>query len=436
MIPPIDRGGQARKKQTRNQYGQFEDDLDDGYTESSDRKVVWRSDKLQVVRDEIYKEPTLTAASVGSPLTGEHYDLVIFDDLVTFDNSDSPRKAEKILRWTRDIESVLNPFREDKNRGEEVITLGTLYYRWDYYAHLLGEDIDDEEEYEEWLQEQDDDPLVTFRRNIYKNGKNRDEGYLWPEGFNEKTERRLRRRLGSRRFASQYLNSIIADEDSKLSWESVNFIHSGSIELRNGVVRIRMGTDPGVTPIEVQPMLIVDPAASLNEKADWSAIAVGGNDAKGNLYIFDLRYGHWTTTELGKNVVELIQKWRLRAITVETVGYQVSLKYSLQELFSKEKIQCVIREYRPKGDKKSRLETMLEPVFEARAFYIMSWMANINEFKEEVTFFPSENVRDVLIDTIAVIRELSRPVRPAKSTGSRKRYRRATTNSKYGGKRW
>jgi len=435
LVPALDRGGLAKKRQTRNQHGQFETDFDEGETEAADRKVVWRSDKIQVIRDRIYKEPTVTAASVGSPNTGEHYDLVIFDDLVTFENSSNKPKGEKVVNWTHDIESVLNPYNEETGLGEEIVVLGTRYYRWDYYSHLLGEDLDDVNAIQEFEETQDDDPLHLFTRNIYKNGFNMADGYLWPEGFNEKTERRLRRTLPARRFATQYLNKHLTGEDAVLKWDSVVKLAPYAVERDGPTVRVRPHGPDGPVSLIV-PILVIDPAASTNANADFTAMGVGGTDNNGNLFIFDLVWGHFTPTQLVQHALDLMEKWNLGMVTVEGVAGFANQKYMLSEALSARDMRAVVREYRPKGDKVARIESMLEPVITDGRLYLAHGIGHAKEVKEEIQYFPSPSVRDDVVDVIAVIRELHHPLR---DDSTRRRFGRSrqnrNINTKYGGTR-
>lgn len=434
LVPPLDRGGNAKKKQTRNTRGQFEDDFDEGFTEAADRKVVWRSDKIQVVRDRIFKEATVTAASVGSPNTGEHYDLVIFDDLVTYDNSGTQVKSEKVIGWTHDIESVLNLYDEDTELGEEIIVLGTRYFRWDYYSHLMGEDLDSEEDIKDWVETQEDDPLHVFSRNIYKNGFNDEDGYLWPEGFTQKAERRLRRNLPARRFATQYLNRHLSGDDAVLQWEKVRHLPPYAVERDGPVVRIRADGPEGPVTL-LTPMLVIDPAASVNDNADFTAIGVGGTDDKGSLFILDMLWGHYTPSELATKAIDMMQKWNLNVMTVEGVGGFANLKYILGEALVARKLKAAIREYRPKGDKQMRIETLLEPVIEDGRLYLANGLGNAKEVKEEISYFPSPSVRDDIIDVVAVIRELHKPMRSLSRQRAARTRANRNVNSKYGGVR-
>jgi len=434
LIPSLDRTGQARAKSKKNRYNEFEDDYDEGYTEAVDQKVVWRADKIQVNRTEIYKEPTLTAASVGSPNTGEHYDLVIFDDLVTFDNSDSLVKANKIKSWTYDIESVLNPYDETTDRGDEIVILGTRYYAWDYYSSLLGEDIDDDEELHEFIATQADDPLHTFFRNIYANGVDAIDGYLWSEGFDEQMEKKLRRRLPTKRFASQYLNSHLVEDDGKLGWSSMRFIQPNAIQMApSGVLKVNLPDYQH--PVEIKPIVVVDPAASTSITADWTAVVVGGKGPNRELLVFEIRFGHWTPSELVKHLAELTDYWRLSMVHIETVAGFANLRYSVVEGYLALGKQIAVVDHKPKGDKKERVLGYLEPLLNEEKLYLGQRYSQSKEVKEEFLYFPSQDVRDDIVDAIATLAELSHPVRSASERRRRKTRVSATVNNKYGGTR-
>ncbi len=49
---------------------------------------------------------------------------------------------------------------------------------------------------------------------------------MWGERFNDDVLERLKRRQGPRKFASQYLNKIMADEDIILTPDSIQYLCS------------------------------------------------------------------------------------------------------------------------------------------------------------------------------------------------------------------
>ena len=183
-----------------------------------------------------------------------------------------------------------------------------------------------------------------------KRTRDKTKGYLWPEGFNEKTEKRLRLRLTPRRFASQYLNQIVSVEDGGiLDITTIRWIHQNQIEVLPNMVRIHDKADDKELPTEVRPILFVDPAASLNDTADYTVIGVGGVGPDGRLYILDVRMGRWLTSQTISKVFELVDKWMLRSVTVEAVGFQVALVNSLKEAIRNEGRRLGVVNYKLKG---------------------------------------------------------------------------------------
>lgn len=430
LIPVMD----TSVKKRRNQKVDREEEA--AYTEAEDKKVVWRADAIQVLRSDIMKEPTVWATSVGVTITGDHADLLILDDIVTFKNVRTPQLIAKTREWAEDMESVLDPQREmtvgtGKNAlteqvGDEVLSLGTRYAKGDYWGFLLGEKDGGEED----LELEDRDRYQTFIRNIYVNGTDDTDGYLWPEKFNAEVLRKKKATLRNpRKWASQYLNRIIADEEQVFHKEKVQYVHFNSLEIKQGVVEIRFPNT--VTPVVVRPVLVVDPAISQASTADNTCLMVGGLDHEQNLYIFDAKVGKFTPNQTIEHIFTLADKWKLHGVTIENVGFQAALCYSLRDAMRKRR-PLVIREYKPHnlGKKEERIIAALEPVFTNDKIYMTSWMAQVPQLMEEIEFFGANGIKDDCLDAMSVI------VQTAIATPMRKpRVPTKTFNSKYGGVR-
>jgi predicted phage terminase large subunit-like protein len=439
LVPEITRGSTGRGKKLKQDYAEVGEE-----TEANDKKVVWRGGAIQVVRSKIFKEPTIRACSVNTRVTGEHYDLLILDDVVDYNNCATRAKAAKVLLWTRDLESVLNTVPQVHLPMGQQFWLGTRYYRWDAYGHLLGEDIDDEKEYEDFIDEVDVDPVHVFERNIFANSIDTTEGYLCPRLMNAKTEAKLRRRLGVQRFASQYLNAIIAEEAIKFRHDGVIFIPKGRVVVNkmsasatvypSEVVQIN---DIRALPIHVPLVVIIDPAASLNIKADYTAITLGGKGSDDKLYILEMRYGHWTPSQIVEVLYDLCREYGTRRVVIEAVAFQLALLNIVREYFSKENyFPLHLIEFRPKGEKKARIEVQLQPRIESQRLVCTNNLAANIEFRRELEEFPGG--RDDILDTIAVIAE-TLPVPSPRTEDDRRVNRVLNTrkyiNSRYGGLR-
>jgi predicted phage terminase large subunit-like protein len=425
MIPVLDKVAARRRDRLR-----WEDD----FTEAQDKKVVWRADAIQVMRDQIMKEPTIIASSPGSNITGMHFDLVIKDDIINDDTVATDQKIDKTLAWVQDLESVLDPQRMvlmgkiGKQHyfeviGDEDVVLGTRYARRDYYGFIL-ENMDTLE-------------YSTFIRNVYKNGKDNTDGYTWAEKFNDTVVERLKKRQGARRFASQYLNNILVEEDMilnpvNLRKFAINWA-DGSSEIKNGYVEWRMKNDfDEIKHYRVKPIIMIDPAISEKKNADYSVIALGGQDDNRNLYIFDMIYGRMTPDRIVDSLFTMVEKWSCNVCHVETIAYQQALLTVIKMAFKRYK-PIVLQDYRPKGEKKGRIATYLEPLFNNKMIYVASHLFSCTEMIEEMTYFPQATVKDDIIDTFAMIAEVTQPT--ASKRGNRRVVPFRAVNLKYGGSR-
>lgn len=440
LIPTMDRMGRSRR---------------DWETEAQDKKIIWRSDALQVLRDEILKEPSVVAGSVGSVATGFHFDEIVFDDIITFDNSDTIDKRERVFSWIHDIESVLDPpFLDEQlakalmnvgvpeehamkiaDTGGVVDVLGTRYDKEDYYGVIL-------EQYEEL-------GFEIFSRNIYINGEDSSDGYLWPGRMNEAYEKQLRASMSSRRFASQYLNKVLVQDELILKPDNIQYFTPAQIHLNNnGYVEYQRVL--GEPMVQIKPHLVVDPAASVSKKADFTAIGVGGKDQDGRLFLFDYRLGRWQTSEWIKLMFQLCEKWNLNVVHVETCGFQVSLISTIRSYFPQYKPLSIIP-YKPRiqvggrdlmertgndnpSRKKARIEHSLQPLFENGMFYATWSLSRDTKALEQLEYFPRETIHDDFPDMLQMLNEVSK-----KPVGSMMQHNRPKTyqfyNRKYGGLR-
>lgn len=449
LIPDMDKTGSSRKRGRR-----ADPDLDEEETEAADKKVVWRSNALQVNRRKTFKEPTLFAASVGMVQTGWHYDMVIFDDIVSFDNSADLEKSKKIHSWVQDIESVINPYNEKTGLGDDIIILGTRYYKWDYYGLMLGTGLETVEEQEEYLETIADDPLYVFIRDLYGNGgdglwhpvefekttvtgRTQQDGYLAPRFMTLAKERKLRRRIPKRRFYSQYFNMIVADEEIVLGWDALNWYLETDLG-RDGKYW-KLNCSRLDEPRYLQLFCVVDPAASLNKKADYSVITVGAVTHKNELIAVDVRYGHWSASQLAKTLMQVLEKWELSHCVIEANGTQVAIVNTIKEVWQELGFRAAITEEQPKGEKKQRIADTLEPVLANRALWLPSHLATKAELREQFDLFPSEAVRDDFPDTLEKLKRHAialTPERVAREKARKTRrlqQRRARATSPYGG---
>lgn len=436
LIPLMDKGAVQRRIVKLDESGEFSDYEETALTPvTDDKKKIWRQEAIQVIRPYKLKEPTVVIGSVDSPATGFHYDKLYFDDIINFDNYDKPEKIERLDTWRNDMFSVLDDsYRDDdlfdalnaaraKRRyippsavekraivGGFCRVVGTRYFKHDWYKQIL--DAANNEENEDT-----DIKWDTWVHNIYVNGKDNSDGYLWAERWNEKVERRKRSEMTKRHFYAQYLNNVIVDEDQILPMDDMNYLHPGSYEFTSpGSSRILIHKKDG-KKVEVALRMCIDPAATATKDSDFTAFAVGGKDAEGSLYVVELLVMKHKSATWIRKMFEVLRKWNLTAIHLETVAFAAELKNTIRNSFNNgDGFPIAIRDYKPGvlKSKKERIESGLEPLVSSGLLYLPPSAAKNSEISDQFNFFPSETVKDDAPDVVQMLNEVCKKTRSNK----------------------
>jgi hypothetical protein len=85
-------------------------------------------------RRKVLKEASITASGVGANKTGQHYDLIIMDDLNSDKNSSTPEQRQKVVRHYQMNVSILEP------EGTMVV-IGTRYAADDCIGHIMEKEM-------------------------------------------------------------------------------------------------------------------------------------------------------------------------------------------------------------------------------------------------------------------------------------------------------
>ncbi len=92
----------------------------------------WTEGEIDISeRTIIKKEANITCSGVGAQKTGQHYDLIISDDLSSPKNTTTKEIREKVKTHFRLYSSLLDP-------GGELAVVGTRYHTEDTIGHILS----------------------------------------------------------------------------------------------------------------------------------------------------------------------------------------------------------------------------------------------------------------------------------------------------------
>ncbi len=378
--------------------------------DAKDKKVIWSSSAIQVIRPTILKEPTVTVGSVGTIPTGFHFDEMYLDDVVNYDNINTPDKRERLITWVDDLVCVLDPkYTEEQYltrlpiQAKKYATLGGRF-------NVVGTRYDINDWYGDIIDNHQGTSWAVYQRNIYKNGQDSTEGYLWHEVWTEDLERIKRSQMTAQRFASQYLNAIMAPGSSILDIDKIIKVQVWQIEQQeDGYVKVQNENLPGGFST-IRPILVLDTATTVGEESDFTAMVVGGKDTHGNVFCLDGKMGKWTGEEILKNMYGLIDKWKLRAAHIESVGGFAHFLAFVRASFSRYK-PIVLYEYKPvytQGKKEVRIANSLEPLIANSMFYMNTTILGDSNIRDQLMFFPRKTMHDDFPDVLAALSELAK----------------------------
>lgn len=115
--------GHLESKKMVNLFGQFRSD-----STWNDTEIIIKQ------RTKIYKEGSITCSGVAANKTGQHYSVIIADDLSSLDNSMSQDQRDKVIEHYRLYISLLDP-------GGTLVVVGTRYSHGDIIGHILDNEV-------------------------------------------------------------------------------------------------------------------------------------------------------------------------------------------------------------------------------------------------------------------------------------------------------
>ncbi len=140
----------------------------------------WNAEHIVFPRKDNFKEASIETVGVGGQITGYHFNVHIFDDLIDINDSNSPTTMQTAIAWWRASRALM----DDPDKSLEY-TVGTRWAVADLYDYIMKNDPSVE---------------VSIRRVI------EDGEPIFPERFSLKTVERLRTEF-QEQFPLLFMNS-------------------------------------------------------------------------------------------------------------------------------------------------------------------------------------------------------------------------------------
>ena len=350
------------------------------------------------------------SASIGKQLRGARHgayrpDLVILDDLESAKNTNTKELREKNLHW---FNSVIIPIGDITKTS--YIYMGTLVHgqgllpdvlkRSDFNGKIYSAIVSEPNHPELWEKVENilrdvENPNRGFEAEqfYYQNKEAMDDGVktLWNERFTYFDLMNIKVNVGSKAFASEYLNKP-SDDDSAI-FKTDYFQYFDDKDLYYGKQKLNLDI-----------FGFWDIAIGKNNRSDYNAIVIIGRDKRtGVIYVLDAWAEKIPMHKALEVAYQKIAYWKPKQFGVETVQAQYDMYRQLRELLVVKGIYNTrVLPVNPKGKKEDRIE-QLEPLVEGG--YIR-FKKSQRLLIEMLQLFPTHD-HDDLPDALASVVEMS-----------------------------
>lgn len=288
------------------------------------------TDKEFVVntRTTIKKEATVTALGASGAVVSKHFDIIIGDDLVGFENARTETQRTKLREW---FYSSLAPTLEPHG---EMHLLGTRYHPLDLYQDFINSG--------------NYNVVIQKSLNVYDGSKSfkawkkcgyisedidiGEEFSLWESKFDKKTLLKKKSESGSIIFAMQYQNDVELAKGSIFKSKYFKYYDGYEIDYKRNKAYVNVVENGQKMIREVKVYFGVDLAISQKETADYFVIAVVGVDKNYNFYLLDYVKERLSfDAQMNKIIKYGESKFPMvERVGVEAVAYQMAMVQELR----------------------------------------------------------------------------------------------------------
>lgn len=315
-----------------------------------------------------------TATGVGGAITGRGFKIGIIDDpFKNREEADSEVIREKVWNW------YTSTFYTRQEGISAIIVICTRWHLYDLVGRLLEQQENAEKagltEYDKW-------DVVRFPAIADTDETFRKRGDpLWPQKFTAQNLENIKNTIGIYDWSSLYQQEPILAENAEFKAEWFKYFDEEDIKNKN----LRYTTT-------------IDLAISEKTAADNTVIRTVGKEIdKPNWYLIEETAGHLDPLQTIDAIFYHQQKYRSE-VFLETVAYQKSLKYFLEEEQRRRQIYFLVNELKRNTttNKEIRIRGLV-PLYKAGVIFHRK---SDTELERELLQFP-QGKHDDRIDALA-----------------------------------
>lgn len=331
------------------------------------------------------KEATVTAYGLGGSLVSQHYDVIIVDDAHNRENINTKDQIEKVKQSYRDLLDLLEP-------GGQLIIIGTKWHDDDLYGDVMNKSSPQAAEFDVFVRQ----AITDMKLGHGKDGHYiiEDGNVLWPEKYSLKVLSALLNEKGLYEFSCQYQNLAIDDENAVFH---KNWFHE---------------YDPtDLKDRKLTRFTAIDPAISLKERADFTAIVTIGVDVLGKVYVLEVKRGHYSEDQMVDELFLTNERYHPLTICIETVAFQKTLQHYIMKEIKRRGHSLPLNEVLPESNEsKEKRIRLLQPMYMRSDIFHSKLVPNIEYLEDELLRFP-KGKNDDTADAMAYAVRASFPPR-------------------------
>src|SRR3990167_8139618 len=271
--------GKVANSKFREFFPQWESDIKSG---------SWNKDQITVsIRKTSLPEPSVDTGGIETSKVGFHYDIIIFDDIVSDKNITTKDQMDKVTECYKKALSLLKP-------GGLVIMPGTRWNFGDLYGRIIAEN----------------DLKKNFAIFIVDGEEDKKYGrYCFSDiGLTREFLNAQKMEQGTYLWSCLYKNSPTDPETA--TFKVQDFAFYGAIK-----------------PDDLYITCTVDPAG---EGEDFTAITVVGTDNNMDMHILDIINAHIQPSEIVDKIINFQYKYRFQILGSETNFFMVMLEMEIR----------------------------------------------------------------------------------------------------------
>lgn len=366
-----------------------------------DRKK-WNENEISVDHPdraaENVRDPTVFTAGLTTTITGLHFDVAVFDDVVVPDNAYTGEGRDKVTAQYSQLASI-----ESTDARQWVV--GTRYHPKDLYNDMVEITVDMYNEDGDLASSEE--LYEVFERKVESVGDGTGE-YIWPRqqrkdgkwfGFNQEVLARKRAQyLDKTQFRAQYYNDPNAIEDAPIDPSTFQYYDQGLIKQRDGYWWYK--------DRRLNVFAAIDFAYTISKKSDSTCVVVVGVDHELNYYVLDIeRFKSDRISEYFARILKTYEKWNYRKIRAEVTAAQSVLVKDLKENYIRPYgLALSVEDFKPTrymGSKEERVHAILQPRYDNQQVWHYKG-GNVQALEEELISRnpPHDDIKDTLATCI------------------------------------